>query len=160
MEEKSLDEDLERSSGGGDDGGGSGGGGDDDAESSSLADLARVVEASESEQSLVIAFFFRPWLPSSLATKAIVERVEASGKLSGFAKFFLINADKDRSGCTKLGVSSCPTLMLFWDGKPVTLRRPGWDDSLQLVGPFTEETLVSLGRFAREMSGEVLPCDF
>ena len=150
MEEKSLE--------------GVGSLGDGEGGVSSLAQLAREVELMSTTEQLAIAFFFRPWLPHSMFSKSIVEKVHDSGKLSGFAKFFIINADKERQGCAKLGVGSCPSLMLFWAGKPITLRRSGWDDSLQLVGPFTEENLVSIARFAREtalhLSGDVLACDF
>ena len=47
-----------------------------------------------------------------------------------------INAEEDRAKCIELGVASPPALVFYFDGKPITIRRPEWDDDIKCKSSF------------------------
>ena len=83
-----------------------------------------------------------------------------------FAQLFVLEATAEHECCWELGVVTTPSVVFFWDGTPVCVRRPDWDDDTKLVGAQTQEILLEVIRHTREcclQAGEhdpVLSLDF
>ena len=67
-----------------------------------------------------------------------------------FANVFIVDADIERSCCTKLGIHCTPALLFLWNGKPLTVRRPNWDDDVKFCGSISAENLLDLIRYAQD----------
>ena len=48
-----------------------------------------------------------------------------------FAQLCFLDADNERRKCIDLALVSTPALLFYWDGQPVTIRRPEWDDDIK-----------------------------
>lgn len=91
----------------------------------------------ESETRLVVCCFAMPWSPASMHTAALVEAIRATGKCP-FARMFLVDATREKEACSELGIAATPALVLFWDGEPLQVRRPGWDSDTKCALPLRD----------------------
>mmetsp|Transcript_22886 Transcript_22886/g.73695 ORF Transcript_22886/g.73695 Transcript_22886/m.73695 type:complete len:158 (-) Transcript_22886:132-605(-) len=122
---------------------------------SSIQELLTVSHVSarkrdaESEVRLVVCCFAHSWSPASMHTAVLVDTIRATGKCP-FARLFLVDATREREACAELGIAATPALVLFWDGEPLQVRRPGWDSDTKFVGSASERDLVNMVQYARE----------
>jgi hypothetical protein len=108
------------------------------------------VEAQRAPR-LAIVCFADAWSPPAVAAVAALEQI--SGDLRGFAQTFAVDAAQEQERAWEAGVVSTPAFLFYWDGQPVLVRRPDWDDDNKLAGAFGMEQLLEIARHARECCG-------
>ena len=80
-----------------------------------------------------MVYIGQDWNRASLFLLQTLQALEEGGELR-FAKLLYVDADRERSKCIELNLACPPALIFYWDGKPLTLRRPDWDDDVKYVG--------------------------
>lgn len=66
-----------------------------------------------------------------------------------FARFHVVDANEEAKTCWEQGIISTPALLFYWQGRPLNVRRAGWNDDNKFVGALSHEQLVELVRSAR-----------
>ncbi len=62
----------------------------------------------------------------------------------------------------ELGIAVSPALIFYWDGVPLTIRRPEWDDDIKYAGSITKEGLLDLIRAVKDAAlrgSKMIHCD-
>ena len=104
-------------------------------------------EASRAPRLVVICIadkFGGPAMSTAHSLEAVRAEVEA------FAQCFCVEAIAQADKCWDLGVVATPAVLFFWDGEPVSVRRPDWDDDTKLHGAFTPDKLLEVIRHTRD----------
>ena len=99
---------------------------------------------------LVVVAFVETWAPPSLTTAVALEAVRMAGDVQAFSQIFIVDASTERDAAWEAGVVSTPALLFYWDGEPVLVRRPAWEDDNKFAGAASVERLVEIIRHARD----------
>ena len=106
-------------------------------------------EAARSPR-LTVVCFADDWAPPALATAAALEAVRSSGEVQGFAQLLLIDMSEERNHAWECGIVTTPALTFHWDGEPVLITRPDWEDDYKMYGALSTERLLEIIRHARD----------
>ena len=109
------------------------------------------IQSTSEELLLVVVCFAQKWSPASAHAAATVENIRKSGEAdrSG-AQVFIIDADEERGRSWESGIRSTPAFVFYWKGKQMSVQRLFHDDDVKLTGSFSEQTILSVIRGARE----------
>lgn len=99
---------------------------------------------------LVAVCFADRWSKTAMSTALSLESVRQGREVEAFAQSFVVDAATEPEVCWELGVTATPALLLFWDGQPVTIRRPDWADDTKLSGAFASERVLEIIRHTRD----------
>ena len=113
------------------------------------AATAGSIEAQRAPRLMVVAYA-DPWAPPAHSTAVAVEQVRMGGDVQAFAQIFLLDAMAEREAAYEAGIVSTPAILFYWDGEPVIVRRPLWEDDTKFTGAITAERLVEIIRHARD----------
>lgn len=103
---------------------------------------------------LAVVLFADEWAPPALATAAALEAVRSGGDVQGFAQLFLVDASEERDHTWEAGVVTTPALTFYWDGEPVLVTRPDWEDDYKYCGAMSIDRLLEIVRHARDCCKE------
>jgi hypothetical protein len=117
--------------------------------SRAAAAAAGSIEAQRAARLAVVAFV-DPWAPPAHATAVALEQVRMSGDVQAFAQLYLVDASAERDATWDSGVVTTPALLFYWDGAPVVVRRPTWEDDNKFTGACSAERLVEIIRHTRD----------
>ena len=108
-------------------------------------------ELHEPSPPLVLVLFAHAWDPGSLHAAGLVRDLGERGR----ATCFVVEGEDgpEAAARTEHGVRVSPTIVLFWRGAPMRVRRPGWADDAKVVGAVERGRLDDLVR-AAERAGE------
>jgi len=110
------------------------------------AELQRAYAPSSSEDRLVRAVLFSDlWSPFASSMTTLFTRLRSSSPIP----LFLVDSTKHFNVALELGVTTTPTLVFFWQGRPIKIQRSGWEQDTKckaylVVGVCAEETLRRL----------------
>jgi len=99
------------------------------------------------KEKLVVIAFVHFWSSPSLHVIASLSRIKSE---VSFARVFAINADNEPAKCREFRLRSTPSVCFYYDGKPLTVRRPDWEDQQFFVGAMPEDNWLDLIRHARD----------
>ncbi len=105
------------------------------------------VAAQRASRLVVVAWIDR-WAPPAQALASALEAMRMGGEVP-FAQIFVLDAAAERERAWEAGVVSTPSVHFFWDGEPVVVRRPDWEDGYALVGAMSSDRLLEVIRHAR-----------
>eukprot|EP00033_Pygsuia_biforma_P000989 GCRY01001133.1.p1 GENE.GCRY01001133.1~~GCRY01001133.1.p1 ORF type:complete len:137 (-),score=24.67 GCRY01001133.1:305-715(-) len=114
------------------------------------------LNAQENNSLLVVCVFVQSWFPPSLRMVEDIMEIKESG-VASFADIFVLDADAEIETSFNLGVRSTPSLVLYWKGKPMILRRCDRDDHPVFVGSLIKDHLLDLLRYARDSRDQPNP---
>eukprot|EP01116_Phalansterium_solitarium_P007503 TRINITY_DN20212_c0_g1_i1.p1 TRINITY_DN20212_c0_g1~~TRINITY_DN20212_c0_g1_i1.p1 ORF type:complete len:142 (+),score=13.35 TRINITY_DN20212_c0_g1_i1:172-597(+) len=97
--------------------------------------------------SLVVVAFVHMWSAPALHVVTSLNRIKPE---ASFAHIFIVNVDSEPVRSREFRLRSTPAVCFFFDGKPLTVRRPDWEDQRFFVGAMPEDNWLDLIRHARD----------
>lgn len=97
-----------------------------------LPSIIIVVLLFRNDSKLVVVLFAEQW---NLFTKHMVQEWEAirQAQCVPFAKIFIVDMDKEREKCWHYGVAASPSVLFFWEGKPLRIQRQDWPEDTKCM---------------------------
>ena len=116
---------------------------------------------------LVAVAWIDTWAPPAQVAAQAVEAVRTARDCP-FAQLFIVEATEHSDKAWEFGVVTTPAMQFYWDGAPVKVRRPDWEDDNKLTGPLMGTKLLEVLRHVRtccdagpsELGQYVLSLDF
>eukprot|EP00823_Brevimastigomonas_motovehiculus_P001525 TRINITY_DN12079_c0_g1_i1.p1 TRINITY_DN12079_c0_g1~~TRINITY_DN12079_c0_g1_i1.p1 ORF type:complete len:139 (-),score=13.88 TRINITY_DN12079_c0_g1_i1:394-810(-) len=127
-----------------------------DAESA----LKKTNQKSKDYVPLLAILFANTWNPTALYVAKELDKLRKETK---YAHIFIIDSEEAQTACQLFKLTAAPSLMLFLDDKPFTIRRSDWADDDKFVGSISKTNLVEILQYAKSAASDghnVLYLDF
>uniref|UniRef100_A0A7S0MVG5 Thioredoxin domain-containing protein n=1 Tax=Pyramimonas obovata TaxID=1411642 RepID=A0A7S0MVG5_9CHLO len=98
---------------------------------------------------LVVVLWGQTWNPTGLHAAQCFEAIRQSGKLDD-TQIFIVDKDKNLQKALEFEVVTCPSLLMYWKGENITIRRCFRNDTNKYVGSVKQETWVEILKEGRE----------
>ncbi|KAL9644619.1 hypothetical protein ABK040_015358 [Willaertia magna] len=119
----------------------------------SVAHTVLVALNKVEECKLVVCLFAEGYSPIDRKIISMFEGIRKEQSVPS-VKIFIVNLSDNISFAKNFGVKTTPSVVFFYEGKPMTISRSGWDDDVKLVGATSKENYVNFMRLAREVGEE------
>lgn len=83
--------------------------------------------AKSSSVKLVVLCFIETWNKISMHTAQLFEKFRANKEMS-YAHIFIIDNNQSNEAAFDYGVAVTPAVVFIWEGKPLNVQRPNWND--------------------------------
>ena len=88
---------------------------------------------------LVVVCFSDSWSPTSRAVVSSLARLRQD---LPFASLVWLEASREHASAQNLGIYATPAVVFYWNGHPVSLRRPDQDTDHKFVGALSDAQLL------------------
>jgi len=88
---------------------------------------------------LVAVLWAQAWNPPSLHAAESLETIRSNGQVGG-VQVFIVDKDKELQKAMEFEIVACPSLVMYWKGEIVTVRRTFRADAVKYTGSVTKET--------------------
>lgn len=78
------------------------------------------------------------WFPPAMAVIQLFEKLKQKGYLN-YANVYYVDISVEDKFSKDNDIFTSPTIMIYWDNQPFTIRRADYRDDNKYVGSVTEE---------------------
>ncbi|KAF0984674.1 hypothetical protein FDP41_000573 [Naegleria fowleri] len=117
------------------------------------ASTVRDALTSKSDMRMVVCCFAEPFSPISTTLARWFEEIRMGDSVT-YTQIFILDPFENSQFASECGIKTSPAVVLFWDGKPVSIQRNGWDEDTKIVGVSTKENYINVIRLLREVGEE------
>jgi hypothetical protein len=88
--------------------------------------------------------FYEPEDQSSYLTAEMFVKIKKEQIPASIGRVFMIDVQLSPDFASKYGVAPTPALVVIWKGRPLVIRRPGWEDSTKVIGCMKSEDWLAI----------------
>jgi len=107
------------------------------------------ISAQAQGMDMIAVLWAQPWNPAGIHASQCFETIRKSGNI-GNAQLFIVDKDNNLQKALEFEVIACPTLLMFWKGELITIRRCFRNDSSKYVGSVKKETWLEILKEGQE----------
>mmetsp|Transcript_16641 Transcript_16641/g.20010 ORF Transcript_16641/g.20010 Transcript_16641/m.20010 type:complete len:142 (-) Transcript_16641:3-428(-) len=100
------------------------------------------IKSEHEGMKLVGVMWSQPWNPMALHAAECMETIRSKAEVD--AQLFIVDKDKNPHSAAEYEVTSCPSLTMYYNGKPVVVRRCFRADSKAYVGSLKKDGWVNV----------------
>mmetsp|Transcript_24722 Transcript_24722/g.34077 ORF Transcript_24722/g.34077 Transcript_24722/m.34077 type:complete len:143 (+) Transcript_24722:131-559(+) len=101
-------------------------------------------EKGQGQFPLVVVLWAQTWNPPALNAAESLEEIRSSDGVASTAQVFIIDKDQCPQKALEYEITTCPSLLMFWKGDLITVRRCFQADANKYVGSVSKETWLQI----------------
>jgi hypothetical protein len=110
-----------------------------------VEDAIEESKTSTTDPYVGILFYFTEE-QSSFGTAQMFVKIRKENPPASIGKVFIVDIMESPELASRYGIVPTPALIVIWKGRPLVIRRPGWEDSTKVVGCLMSENWAEILR--------------